>query len=250
MKNAEELVARCLELCEQRRMQEADELAQDGLAAFPEDGRLWQVQGIARWLLRDFARSQTCLEQATLLTPLFPLARCALADLYFRSGRCDPALTIYAAIADDEQFPHSMLPMVASGLGRLGAHRLALKVCRRIARRNPEHHAALFGIAFYLCRLGYPVESYLGRLQQAHRLNPDMIAYRLNLAAAYFEQGHIELAHELVRNVEPAAVPCACWLRRVQRILDLAGDDERAAAFEAELAARARRGVADAGHGS
>lgn len=240
MKEVEDLVGRCLELCAQRRLQEADELARAGLASTPDEGRLWQVHGLARWMLQDYPAAQAAFEQATTLRPLYPLARCALADLYARDGRCDPARAIYEAIADDASFPLSLLPMVASGLGRLGENRTALKVCRRIASNNPQHHAALFGIAFYLRRLGYPVESCLGRLQQAFRLCPDMIAYRLDLATAYADLGHIEQAHELVRELDPAAVPCACRLRRVLHILTLAGDDERLAVCEAELSSRRR----------
>jgi hypothetical protein len=150
----------------------------------------------------------------------------------------DAARGIYLMLAGSASFPTALLPRLATGLGRIEEYRAALRVCRTLACRDPRHHAAFFGMAYYLSRLGYPQRSCLARLRQAFRLAPDMVLYRINLACVYADLGRLRAAHGLIRDLDPLTIPCPCWLRRLVRIFDLAQDQTRGQTFGQILAQR------------
>src|SRR5262249_33284521 len=151
----------------------ADEIALRALDRYPGNGLLWQLHGTARWFMGDGPAARSALEIARALKPLQPLAACALASCYVEAGETEKAREIYVALLGDDRCPPAVLPKVAAGLGRIEEHWLALQVCRKLARREPTHHAAFFGMAFYMARLGYPAQSCLPRLLRAHQLAPD-----------------------------------------------------------------------------
>ena len=238
MKSADDAFVRGQQLLEQRRFAEAEALARSALAEEQSDGRLWQLAGIASWALGAVVRARADLETAGTLAPLCPMAWLALADCYVGLRQHDAARGIYRMLADHAAFPTSLLPRLATGLGRIEEYRAALKVCRTLACREPRHHAAFFGMAYYLSRLGYPQRSVLARLRQAFRLAPDMLLYRVNLACVYADLGRIRAAHGLIRDLNPLAIPCPCWLRRLVRIFDLAQDHAHGETFGQVLALR------------
>ena len=186
-------------------------------------------------------RLRCALETASLLVPLEPASRCALAECHARAGRKELACDLYRQLGRDEKCPTTLLPAVAAGLGSLGQNEAALAACRKIVRRDPEHHHAHFGVAFYLRRLGRPLQAVIAAVSRAHELRSRVSLYRLSLAALLDHSGQREEACDLLRDVDPTAVQCRACLRRAMAIFQEAGDWERFEAFR-------RRPIRSRGH--
>ncbi|MBL8793812.1 MAG: hypothetical protein JNM56_07905 [Planctomycetia bacterium] len=233
--SAADWAARCLECFHHQQYAESDALARRGLADFPDDGLLWQLHGAASWFLGDLAAARRALETAQTLAPLQPLSRCALAGAYSQTGDSELARALYVSLLQDDRCPSSLLPKVATGLGRLGEYWTALQVCRKLARLQPTHHAAYFGLAYYMAKLDYPSECYLRHLVRAHQLAPELLPYRINLAMLLADLGRAEHAHRLIRELPAAAIACTCWLHRLIDLCDTVGDDAQGRAFRERL---------------
>ncbi len=227
---------RVVELYDEGEFAEAADQARDYLRESPDHGGLWQLYGTALCSLRDYPAACDALERASALVPLHPLAQYALATCYFQMDLPDLACVIYEHLARTV-VNTGMLSAMAARLGALGRHEAALEVCRRITGLDPAHHQAFFGIAFYLCRLGFPPEALIPHLAMAMDLAPDVPHYRLNLAFAWADIGCHREAAELLAPVPPAAVRCPCQLERMRAVFERAGDGERARACQERLAA-------------
>ncbi|MCI0464082.1 MAG: tetratricopeptide repeat protein [Gemmataceae bacterium] len=230
---------RAVQLYDAGRYAEAADLARQALQESPDDGRLWQLYGTARCHVQDFAAAREALEHASALVPLHPLAQYALATCYFRMDQPDLACVIYEHLAETV-VNTGMLSALSARLGALDKYASALKICRRITDLDPTHHQAFFGIAFYLCRLGFSSEALIPHLAMAMDLAPQVLHYRLNLAFAWTEAGCHQQAHELLKPVALEDVSCLCWLARMRHIFERVGDHERAAACRQRLACRSQ----------
>jgi tetratricopeptide (TPR) repeat protein len=209
---------------------EAGTHAQTALPSYPDDGALWQIYGLACVQRREFAAGRAALEQATCLQPLSMAARLALALAYAHTGRTQLARHLYQQLRRNRDCAPALWPKLAAGLGAIGANRAALAVCRRLARLQPGHHAAHYGVAFYRARLGLPARCLLRPLCQAHRLAPFVAIYRLNLAAVYDELEQLPQAYPLLQGVLPETVSCPRWLARLADWFERLGDESRAKA--------------------
>lgn len=236
MLSAADWAARCLAAFHRQDYAECAHLAQTALDQFPDDGLLWQLQGTAAWYFGDHARARQTLETASTLSPLQHLARCALAGAYAKTGDAALARDLFVSLLQDDRCPTLLLPKVATGLGCLGEHWFALQVCRKLARLQPSHHPAFFGLAYYMARLGYPGECYLRHLVRAHHLAPEMLPYRLNLAAVLTELGRAEHAQRLVRDLSPTQLSCPCQLQRLLAVYEAVGDEAGVRATQQRLA--------------
>lgn len=236
MRSADDYYRRSIELYEQRKFAEAALWACRGLREYPDDGRLWQLHGTARWLLNDFHGACSALEAASCLMPLFAVAQCALAGSYVQIGKPDVALIIYRHLAEDDHLPPALLEQVASGLGMIQEYALGVKVCRRVAEREPANHRVLLGLAYYLSQLGRPAELIAEPLERAYRLAPEVLHYRLNLACVYARMGRPQEAHRLVAEIPPETIRCPFWIRKVMEIASLAGDHEMLRTYENRIA--------------
>ncbi len=227
MNRARDIFDRCLDHFHRGRFSQAETLARVGLREFPKDGHLWQLLGLFRQRAGDFAGASEALETASLLMPLAPSARCTLADCHARLGRVELARQFYRHLAGDDACPTALLPAVASGLGSVGEDATALDVCRELSRREPTRHEAFFGMAFYMRRLGHPVEALIPVVTRAHDLAPEIVTYRVLLASLLATTGEHQEAYELLRDVPSESVQCAGCLRRMMAVFRLAGDDAR-----------------------
>jgi pentatricopeptide repeat protein len=227
MDKSEDVLKRCLELFHRGQVLQADRLAEARLGEFPDDGELWQLRGLLRQRLGDLDGACAALETASMLVPLESSARCALADCYARTGRIELARDLYRHLAGDGRCPTPLLPAVASGLGALGDHETALEVCQELSRRDSTRHEALFGMAFYMRRLGYPIETILPVVARAHELAPQLRLYRVLLGSLLAGVGRQEEAYDLLRGVAVESVRCCGCLRRMMAVFRLAGDEAR-----------------------
>lgn len=228
MMTADDSFARAVELYDGQRFAEAADFAWQCLRVLPDEGRLWQLYGTCRCNLKDYAAAREALEQASALVPLHPLARIALARSYAHLGQEELARTIYEYLVEGGSCPTGLLPAVAVDLNRLGEYRLALKACETLTERDPSHHQAHFGTAYYLARVGASPEALIPPLAMAMDLAPEILHYRLNLAFVLADAGRAEEAHGLLTAVALEEVRCPCWLLRIKDICKQVGDYGRA----------------------
>lgn len=214
----------------------AEAIATQGLAEHPDHGQLWQLLGVARWARKEYINACEALEMATMLTPLQPLAQCALAECYLELEQTEAARTILFHLADYENDFPEILSKVARGLGRLNEHELALDVCKKITAFAPTYHPAWFGIAFYLARLERNTEEALYALQQALQLAPHSLVYRLNLGFVKLSLGQFQEAYAVLKHVPIEQVQCEFWIRHMRKVFEVAGDEFRVEQCVAQLA--------------
>lgn len=224
----------CFELAGIGRLAAAEELTEQAVRHYSTDGGLRQLQGFLRHRLGDFPGARGSLESAARLAPLEPLSRCILAECYARTDSAQRAADLYRELADDAHCPTTLLPDVASGLGGLGEYEAALATCRELIRREPGHHQAYFGVAFYLRRLGASPYAILPDVIRAHELAPEVPLYRITLAVLFDTIGWREDAYDLLRDIDPCAVPCRCCLQKAMAIFRDAGDRPRFESFKVQ----------------
>lgn len=219
-----DVLRRCLELYHRGELAHVSELTEHGLRKFPDDGALWQLDGLVRRDRGDFDGARKAFEMASVLIPLNPGAQCALAECYARTGQPELARDLYRYLAKSGRSPTPLLSAIATGLGSVGDNESALEVCRELSRREPTQHETFFGIAFYMRRLAYPVETIIPVATRAHELAPQFIPYRVLLASLLASIGKYEEASDLLRDIPPDSVRCPCCLRRMMTIFRLAGE--------------------------
>jgi tetratricopeptide (TPR) repeat protein len=224
MNEPEDVLRRCFELYHRGELAHASELSEHALHKFPDDGALWQLDGLVRRDRGDFDGARRALEMASVLIPLNPAAQCALAECYARAGQTGLAQDLYRDLARSGRAPTSLLPAVACGLGSIGDSESALEVCRELSRREPTQHEAFFGMAFYMRRLAYPVEMVIPVVARAHELAPQFIPYRVLLASLLASIREYPEASDLLRDIPPDSVRCRSCLRRMMTIFRLAGE--------------------------
>jgi tetratricopeptide (TPR) repeat protein len=235
MSSTEDFLSTGVERFEAGDYREAAEIARQGIGSSPDDGRLWQLYGLAQWSLGHLLQAREALERVSCLIPLNETAQCALADCYLRLGQPESARAIYTFLAEKEVREHALLPAVAAGLGKLAEYEMALYVCRKIVQQQPNHHQALFGIAFYLNRLGAAPENLIPPLSLALKLAPHLLTYRLNLAFVFAELHRYAEAYALLQTVPLEAVRCPCWLQRMSDIFARVHDDVRQRTCQRQL---------------
>lgn len=220
------------------------EVATAGLARFPECGDLLEIRGVARCGRGEVLAATADLEAASALVPLGAQGQVALADCYARLGKIELARTVLFFLAEPGRCPVPLLPDVARGLGHLGEYATALAVCEAVTAARPGHHPAWFGQAYYRLKLGEPLASVAPALEEAFRLAPASLTYRLNLARAWDAAGRAADAYALVRDLAPDAARCPCAARALARMAEAGGDDRLAAGFLIRAAALDRAGTA------
>ena len=205
----------------------ADELVIAALEQFPEDGGLLQLQGMIWHAMRRYASARQAFELASLLVPLSLAAQLTLADTYRRCQQRSAAQTILSYLATRNDVPTSLLPPLTAGLGAIGEYQLALETCREASRREPDSDEALFGMAYYMNKLDYPVECVLPLLRTAVSLDPACRMYRMGLATTCVRARLWNEAYDLFCEVSPEQVKCASCLNVMIRVFDRIGDHPR-----------------------
>lgn len=213
-------------VCAEGRRQEAVELAHS-LVAAGHEGWGWALTGLVLRSQGDWCGALQALEEATLFAPLPAEAACALGECYLRHRKPDLARVVFRHLVLNPDIPYGVLAPLASGLGQLGEHELALAVCRQAAAQTPDRDEPLYAMAFFLRRLGRPPEVILSVLEQALRLAPDSHVYRLAVAALHHERGDLGAARQVLAKVAIENLHCLNCLNRMLDILDRTGDGPR-----------------------
>lgn len=216
-----------LKLYEQSDLEGAEAILGQALLEFPDHGELLQLQGLVWHARRRYAAACNALELAGLLVPLKLAAQLVLADCYRHGQHKDTAQVILSYLATRRDMPTSLLPNLSSGLGKVGEYQLALEVCREAARRSPDCDESIYGIAYYMNKLGYPGECILPLLHRARSLAPDCQLYQISLAVIYVRLGQTLDAYEQFCDLQIENVRCLGCLELMVRTFDRMGDHER-----------------------
>jgi tetratricopeptide (TPR) repeat protein len=227
------------QLLANRKFSEAEKLLELLLSQHADEGELWRLCGRARYSRRNFWSSSTALEHASMLVPLSAKDQCMLADCYAKTGRSQHAANLYRLLAEDPACPAETLPTIAAGLGQLGEFRAAMETCQRASQQDPSRVEPQFGMAYYLCRLGYPPKVTIPLFRRIVDLAPHCSLYRSTLAFLLAADGNMEEAYDFLRDVPPAEAGCSCQLRRMMAIFQAVGDSARWSQCKAHLDSRA-----------
>lgn len=212
-------------------------LARKGLAREPDHPGLLQVCGVAAFHLGEPFVALDRLEAAAAIAPLDPQSRLTLADLYARTGKRGAARVALKFLAEPGRCPVPLMPDLARVLGKVGAYRTALRVCRRLVAARPWYHPAHFGAAFYLSKLNGPAGRILRHLRAAVRSAPLVLPYRAALAEALVTVGRPRAACRVIRELPAGAAACPCCLGRLRDIAESVGAGRLAARLTARIGA-------------
>lgn len=224
MESLQEVLCQSLSLFDQREFLAAEAILRSGLERFADAGCLWQLLGLVQNDTGAWQEARSSLETASCLAPLEPAASYTLAICYLRENRRELAILLLKGIAVNPTTPLWLLPMTAAMLGNLRQNALALAACRHILRRAPRRHDAHFGVGFYCRRLRLPRQRALTAIHRAYELAPEVPLYRVVLAGLYHEQGELEEACDLLRELPPENVGCPAQIRRMMTVFRDARD--------------------------
>ena len=212
------------------RFHQAIHLADTAIETNPDHGRAWEFKGLAHRARGEVKPALDALEMATLLVPLRPVARCALADCYAKLGHGSLALDMYMALADDSRTPRELWLPIATGLDFVGAPALALSVCRMAIQWDPDSPRAWHDFGCYLGRCGYPPRLVLNCARRAVSLAPERGRWRIGLISLLYQAGQAEEAQAeawKLTDIHIADAVCHCCLLRVAEVFDASGDFRR-----------------------
>jgi tetratricopeptide (TPR) repeat protein len=218
--------------------EEALEVAGSGLEHYPDDGRLWEMRGIALGCRRDVTGAMAALETASTLVPLSAPGQLSLAVCYVRTQNVESAKCIYEFLATRGDFPTELVADLAWGLDRVGEPKLALEVCRTAVQRQPGCDGALAAMAHYMTKLDYPVEEVTAVVRRAFELRPDAAVYRVDLALLLVRCGRQEEAYQLLTAVDLAEllqVHCPPRLVGLIALFRQMDDEHRASTCESRV---------------
>lgn len=223
--------------------------AKQQLAIDPDCGTAWQSLGLAYRQQQDFPAAQAALEQATLLSPLTPLARLALADCYLSAGRSQLSQELYRLVAQDEPQPSPCIVLAAArGLGMTGDFHHAAQACRELLLLHPDHAQAYFDLGHYLSCQGAPLAVVEGLAREAIARAPEVTAYRTALAGLLWSRERLVEALAIVRPLtcrQLLSLSCRGCLSRLRDMFLEAGDDDRAGVCHERLAQLDSDAIAD-----
>jgi Flp pilus assembly protein TadD len=181
---------------------EALEHAGRGLELYPDDGRLWEMRGIALGCRRETDEAMRSLETASTLVPLSAVGQMALAACYLRTQNRESAKCIYEYLATMDDLSTEILAELATGLDYVGRTELALDVCQALVCRVPNCDMAWFMMAGHMTKLDRPAEQIMAAMRRAFELRPGHALYRVDLALLLARCGRRKEAYQLVTAVE------------------------------------------------
>lgn len=209
----------------------ADSLAQRALAETGQPSKLLEIAGIIAYDRENYDETIRLIESAMLETRLSFASQLVLAKAYLKQGKCELAETSLVFLVEMiEQLPCSMLPDLTLAVAELKRFDLALTVCRTAFARHPDDDNAVFGAAFYMYRLGYPIELVKNLMTKAIALNPGSQLYRVNMAVvccslSLWKEAYIQTAH--VSDEVLQALPCARMIARLRELFIRFNDRRR-----------------------
>lgn len=225
-----ELQGRILQACEQCQFELALELTQWGLNDNPDEGSLWELQGLIQYSLRNFPEAVDALERATLLKPLTDSARICLGQAYGRIGLIELSTDLLKGLVSKESLTAGLLLQLASALDELNHPEFALQACRRATSQDPLNAQAYYDMGYYSGRCGCPPHVTESLARKAISLNPENIHYQVGLTSLLVRHNRTQEALIIVRHYSAEQIEqihCRCCLTRILELFEFLGDDQR-----------------------
>lgn len=206
--------------------------ADAAIRADEDNGRAWEVRGLALRGLNKPLEAADALERASLLVPVCPEARIALAACYGTLRRRKLARELYLELVANTELTVALLLEIAAGLEAVDEPKLAMEVCRRAGRRDPEAAQVHYDMGFYASRCGYPPHVLEALVRRAIELEPGNVHYRVGLASLLIRLDRTVEAQRVAQALSPqqiGEITCKCCLQRIDELFEQAGDVERLA---------------------
>jgi len=217
----------------------ARELLQQELDQNDTDGRNWELLGLIEYAERNVAATVDALERASLLVPLRPAARLALANAYAEAGHEQLSRELLAERISDSDLCAPLLLQVAASLDLLGEPTQAIRACRAAQQADPDHAQTYYDMGYYAAHAGYPANVTESLARRAISLDPENACFRVGLATMLLSADRDREAYELVRQFSARQIEditCTCCLRRVARLIACEGNEPLAEICRARLA--------------
>lgn len=211
---------------------EALRRADAAILADEDDGRAWEVRGLVLRELHKPLGAADAIERASLLVPICPAARIALAQSYGTLRRTALARELYMELVASAELSVALLLEIAAGLEAVDASPLALEVCRRAGCLDPEAAQVYYDMGLYATRCGYELRVVEALIRRAIELEPRSLQYRLGLVSLLAQMDRIAdacRAAQLLSSQQIAEINCKCCLDRISELFDRVGDAERRA---------------------
>ncbi len=200
------------------------------LAVDPNDGRAWELLGLAWRDLGKVYDATDAFEKAALLITIQPLSRLCLAECYAVLKRHKLARDLYLIQAEAAVENVELLLLAAAGLDGIDQPQLAMDLCRRAAWVEPECGQVAFDMCFYAMRCGCAPSVVESLAWRAVELEPDNVHFRIGLASVLVRLDQQQRAIWVLRHLESEhfrQVTCRCCLERIAELYRSAGEVER-----------------------
>ena len=194
-----------------------------------DDGHAWELLGVIRHGDRDIESALNALEKATTLKVLTLGGQLATASCYMKLDFPLSAKAIFVHLSN-QNLPTRYLPDVILGLAELEEFERALRLSRVASKRDPFCDRALYAVAHYMGKCGYPVHTILPVMHKVVDLAPEIVRYQVSLATLYIKDGNDGVALHVLTLLSPkqlSTIGCAECLQRIAELFDGAGDDVR-----------------------
>ncbi|MEM7453205.1 MAG: tetratricopeptide repeat protein [Planctomycetota bacterium] len=205
--------------------EDAIEIAEQALAQYRDDGRLYEMAGLAYFAAGRHSHAIERMEKARRKMGLSINAQLCLASCYWKTGVRHAALAIADRIK--ARFMHASLHRrhVAALVHWYAGNQMfesAADICLRVFQENSCDSEACLGIAWYRSLTDIAESTTTNWLEAAVRLRPDNAAFRIALGKAYAEQNEKDSAIRIFLGLSAPMIEqieCASCLASVTRYL-------------------------------
>lgn len=202
-----------------------------------DDGRAWELRGLAHFGLGQVDKATRAFESASLLVPLGTTAQVRLAQLYLQRRRREAAAAIYLHLATCETLPEEEAELVAGGLAAVGAFDDALRFCLAQLQRFGGNHKLSYSAACAMRRLGHADNEISKLFGRAHQLQPNNVSYRIALARCLLAENRRAEATRVLSGVDLESTRCIPSLQRLRMLFERLNVAERVEHCRARLTA-------------
>lgn len=192
------------------RASQALELAEQAISQYRNEGRLYELAGLAYCKLGKTEKAISKFESATVLCPLSTISQVSLAVCYWRSGLEKPAITVANFL--EQRFVSGHIDLAEGTrlvhcLEELGLFFAASKVCLKVYEEGMSNGHAAYGVAWYRALSGLEIFESIGWLETAVQLEPENACYRITLGYAFADSGNTAAAVKTFLEINENLVP-------------------------------------------
>jgi len=194
-------------LCDQGRLEDAVEVANETVATFPRNAEVLVVRGATETLVGNTAGAQADFKAAIKASPLYGPPRFLLAISEYKEGNfeaaCDEITQAIRSGVKDADL-HYLLAETLLRLDPGNTDNVLAELNRAIAM-NSRHVQAL-SLRGKLRLQQHDLKSAVSDLELAHSIDPASASAAYNLARAYFALGKTKEAEDISRQLASTGV--------------------------------------------